>query len=373
MWPDGINLRPHIAEVVGPEVEGTMADFHYRHFIYVDSDEILNTAAIMEGGLVDEEIQTLTKGFGGNIGAKFGFAALGASVGLQGNRLFKKEWKLRRTAYVAADKVLDKITTNDKVAEKASSISENAIVRCDINLRPLCSRPDGQQSHVDVDRLIRPWWQRLFTADPTVEAGRQNVYRYGKRQTMEVAMFGRDGNELTGPSLLLVLEPRWVLKPSEFSRRATIVGQVIGAKRNGEELIPAHDSYGPWFEFRRQTVPESVGQPPKKVPSQPDDEQRKRLFGVSGQGKDTEGTSTAFSDVPSTEPTQDNRLQVDRQHPSAPTKSHGRLRRFFSRKGKNATVDVEGAATIDLGRNPDGDEKEFWHASLVLRPIVIFK
>jgi hypothetical protein len=60
----------------------------------------------MEGGQVSEELHTLTKGFGGNIGAKLGFAALGASLGLQANRLFKKEWKLRRTAYVAAYKVL---------------------------------------------------------------------------------------------------------------------------------------------------------------------------------------------------------------------------------------------------------------------------
>jgi len=67
-----------------------MADFRYRHFIYLDSDEILKIAAIMEGGEVGEEVRTLQKGFGANIGAKFGFAALGASLGLQGQPEFHK-------------------------------------------------------------------------------------------------------------------------------------------------------------------------------------------------------------------------------------------------------------------------------------------
>ena len=42
-----------------------MTDFRYRCYIYLDSDEILNVAAIIEGGEASEELRNLTRGFGG--------------------------------------------------------------------------------------------------------------------------------------------------------------------------------------------------------------------------------------------------------------------------------------------------------------------
>lgn len=62
-----------------------MSPFHYRHFIYLDDQEILNIAGMMEGREIDEELNTLTKGLGGNIGAKFGLT-LGANLGVQKRR-----------------------------------------------------------------------------------------------------------------------------------------------------------------------------------------------------------------------------------------------------------------------------------------------
>jgi hypothetical protein len=34
--------------------------------------------------------------------------------------------------------------------------------------------------------------------------------------------------------LILALSPQWLLRPEEFSRRATIVGKVVGVRRDGE-------------------------------------------------------------------------------------------------------------------------------------------
>ena len=42
-----------------------MTDFRYRRYIYLDGDEILNVAAIIEVGEVSEELRNLTRGFGG--------------------------------------------------------------------------------------------------------------------------------------------------------------------------------------------------------------------------------------------------------------------------------------------------------------------
>ena len=45
-----------------------MTDSRYRCYIYLDSDEILNVAAIIEGGEVSEELHDLTRGFDGKYG-----------------------------------------------------------------------------------------------------------------------------------------------------------------------------------------------------------------------------------------------------------------------------------------------------------------
>jgi hypothetical protein len=47
-----------------------VTDFRYRRYIYLDSDEILNVAAIIEGGEVSEELRNLTRGFGGKYGGR---------------------------------------------------------------------------------------------------------------------------------------------------------------------------------------------------------------------------------------------------------------------------------------------------------------
>jgi len=358
-----------------------MPDFRYRHFIYLDSDEILNIAAIMEGGEVSEELLTLTKGLGGNIGAKFGFAAQGATLGFQGDRRFTKEWKLRRTAYVAADRVLAKLAPKNMGPVSVSSVSENAVIRCDIDLHPLLSSSYEDQPHTDVIQLIRPRWQKLLNwTDPTIKARKQAVRKYGSRQTMQVNMFGSDGNRLAEAKLLLILDPRWVLNPGEFSRRATIVGQVIGVKRPGEELFPRRDSYGPWFEFRPSSTVASSSQPIANRSAPEVDEPRMDESKVSE--KNQPGTEVSPPYVPpeaiqlqaSEEPSQD--------VPHA--KKRKKLRLWpFGDKGNRNKAEVAAAAAsahaaavvtnVDRGRHPDGDNEEAWQVSLVLRPIVIFK
>ena len=47
-----------------------MTNLRYRHYIYLDSAEPLNVAAIIEGGEVSEEPRNLTRGSGGKYGGR---------------------------------------------------------------------------------------------------------------------------------------------------------------------------------------------------------------------------------------------------------------------------------------------------------------
>jgi hypothetical protein len=226
-----------------------MADFRYRHFIYLDSGEILNTATIMTGGDVEEEMHTLKKSLGGKIGLKFGHAALGANIGGQGERNHQKEWKLRRTAYDAADRVLRELAPKDIIGDNLLNIPENRVIQCDIDLKPLPIADSPASSHARLQELLRPWWKRIFP-DPAAKVERRRIADYAQVRLTEALIFNGKSNELSKIEVLVTLDPQWILDPSGFDRRATVVAQVAGVKRPGEELVLTDDVTGAAYRFQ---------------------------------------------------------------------------------------------------------------------------
>jgi hypothetical protein len=245
---------------------------------------------------------------------------------------------------------------------------ENTIVRGDIDLHPLRSRSNDEQPRRDVNNWSIHGGEKIFTTDPAVEVRRQNVYDYGKRQTMEVRMLSDEGDELEQPKLLLVLEPQWVLKPGEFSRRATVVGQIVGVERHGEELVPSRDNYGPWFEFRRP-APASTDKPSTPIFRSPG----LLLLGETISERNQQATVASPSDLPSNAPPEGSQSQAGEQYPLDVPEDHKGRWWIFRRKHRKARADVEAAANIDLGLHCEPGDERTWHASVVLRPIVIFK
>jgi hypothetical protein len=136
--------------------EDNVTNFSYRHYIDLGGDEFLNVAAI-EGGEPSEELRNLTRGFGGNIGAKTGFVA--------------------------------------------SSMSDNMVLQCDVNLHPMRSHSSEDQPHPDVKNLICPWREGLFAAKPAVKLRLQNVRKHGGRQQILADTFDRKRNDLPGREL----------------------------------------------------------------------------------------------------------------------------------------------------------------------------
>jgi hypothetical protein len=220
-------------------------DFQYRHFLYLDSSEVLSVAAVIEGGEVTEELHTLVKELGGNIGIKFALASLGVGLGARGGRRFHKEVKLRRTVYVQARRVLNALPDNDisgSFEKTPLRISENDVVRCYID----------PQSDSDLNKrigdltgrdpvagwpLVRSWRQRAFRRDPANRAAKKRVSVLGQRFFAEFTISGTSNNTLTENSVLVLLDPLWMLDLPWFSRHATIIGQVIGVRRSDEQLI----------------------------------------------------------------------------------------------------------------------------------------
>jgi hypothetical protein len=223
-----------------------MSDFQYRHFIYLDSEEILSVAPIIDGGEISDDIHTLTRQLGGRLGADFGIKTLGAriSLGGDGSKSYKREFKLRQTAYVAANKVLNALKPDDIDLKKITSTVEKTIVKCDVNLHML--KADGKP---------RKKWRDKFwrTNDP------RKTYndKYGERQDMCVELLNSRSNDFTGTVLLLALEPQWLLKPYEFDRRATVIGQVVAVRREQEKTVENSDGT---FKFALQTEPAAIPQ-----------------------------------------------------------------------------------------------------------------
>jgi hypothetical protein len=81
----------------------------YRSFLYLDSDEVLNSLSALEGGDVDEVLtKTGSEGAGGLEG-QVGAGPLKAKGGKKSARKFEEEMKVKRTIHSAASTLLRKL------------------------------------------------------------------------------------------------------------------------------------------------------------------------------------------------------------------------------------------------------------------------
>lgn len=223
-----------------------MADFRYRHFVYVDSNEILNVAAILDEGEVVEELHRLTKDLGANVGLKFGLKLLGLDIGAKGGRNLEKEWKIRRTVYTSADRVLGKLDI--KKFDTEGSVTENRVIQCDIRLTPPI-----RESEVHLSQWQKLWFG-VSRKDIQVECAKLRMERISEPIiAAEFEVLGT-GDRTKGEKVLVVLQTRFMLDLPGFMRRATIVGQVIGVKQEDEQLLITSNGDGVGYEFIKRHI-----------------------------------------------------------------------------------------------------------------------
>jgi hypothetical protein len=226
-------------------------DFPYRHFVYLNGDEVLNIAAVIEGGEVIEEIHTLAKGFGGHFGLKFALAAVSPELGVGGHRRFEKELKLRRTVYVQADKVLTKLkNSRGLVSSPGQGATENKIINCDIDLELLRKQFGHQRPRWNTKIISSRWW-KIFTRDKAVQLKEDRIDFFGQETfPVEFPVLSSDSTDgIAKAHILAILDAQWMLDLTSFSRRATVIGQIIGVARPGEQLVYGANADGALFDF----------------------------------------------------------------------------------------------------------------------------
>jgi hypothetical protein len=221
-----------------------MPDYVYRRYVYIDTDEVMAHATVMDGGEISDEVRTITRQRGGKIGAELGpkLIPFNLSIAANASRSIKQQFKIRQTAYVATDKVIKNIK-KDKVLQERG-IREGMVIECDVFLERLRTVPDDQQ--VKPDSWVA---RRQEERDPRIKWARL----YANRQDMAVEALSIR-REVDNSVVILALSPQWLLRPDEFSRCATIVGKVVGVKREGEMAEDAHDGT---LDFRRQATSKS--------------------------------------------------------------------------------------------------------------------
>jgi hypothetical protein len=322
-----------------------MSDFMYRHYIYVDSDEVLTTAAIMDHGITTDEFHRTTKEFGGGLGAKFLWALVPVDLSVRGGWRHEKEWKIRQSAYTTTEKVLDKIAPR---ATEITELSHGQVIRCDIELPSSTSyyANDGELGYdwPVVKQIARSWWQGLLTQDPGKKAAKR-LDKLDRRRLVSCSVL--DSSGISAPkTALLTLKPRYILDLADFSRRATIVGQVVDIRRDGEQLSVIKGGDRTWYEWSR--VIDSSGSEGS----------------THGESRPEESTSPNVVAVRDTAPAG----EMDQSKKST-TKKPGKIRRFLHLGREKGNPDSK-ALDAKLHEVTPADEKE---TTIVLRPIVIFK
>lgn len=204
-----------------------MTEYVYRRYLYIDTDEIMAYATVMDGGEISDEVRTITRQSGGKIGAELGpkLIPFSLSIGLNSDRFSSKQFKIRQSAHVATDKVITGIKKDKKGSDiNEEGIKEGMVIECDVFLEELRKVP--------VDDQVKPlnWREKRREAkDPRIVYARE----YSIHQDILADALGiRTG--AANAVLILALSPQWLLRPEEFSRRATIVGKVVGVRRDGE-------------------------------------------------------------------------------------------------------------------------------------------
>jgi hypothetical protein len=211
----------------------------------------------MDGGEITDDVRTITRNMGGKFGGELGLKLIPVklSFGADASKFSSRQFKIRQTAYVATEKVIrgikkDRSGTNINERE----VREGMVIEFDVFLDRLRKSPAAES--------LAPahWWERRQEAkDPRIAY----VRMYSRCQDMVVKALGmkKDGADTT---LILALSPQWLLRPEEFSRQATIVGKLVGVKRDGESATDTGDGIldFTWTDNGSQDVVQRPSDPP---------------------------------------------------------------------------------------------------------------
>lgn len=199
----------------------------YRHFLYLDGDEVLNALSGILGGEEADRLESVVNELGGNTGAKFSLLGVGVQFGAKGSRQTKRELRLRATIHSRVQRFLDEIEERHGVGKVESPAQLRAAYEgMLVEFRAYLHSLGGNQELIVASTPTRR--ERLLRLDPIEIAQRERVRALGgKSRVVTVVDVLGDGNGHATVALELRSEALLVERLDEFARAATIVGQVL--------------------------------------------------------------------------------------------------------------------------------------------------
>lgn len=226
----------------------------YKRFLYVDEAEVLNSLSGIEGGAIEEILQTMgeegSKGLGIDVGASVPAAGSATARGnVKKSQKLEEEIRRKRTIHSATVALLDKLQKDEAIGIIEGPYTPEIYEQLEENM-PL---------QFEAEIRVHPLHQLVSVVKAWAEMARD--FGFDKKETNEInavarqietAFHGRDGKRRTivvfaetegdDPDYRFVLPIRAndLLVPlDDFTGRATFVAQVDHILDEGEEVLAA--------------------------------------------------------------------------------------------------------------------------------------
>jgi hypothetical protein len=208
----------------------------YRRFLYLDSEDIVNSLSSVQGGLVEKATERVLESAGKNLGGSLAAGGARLELGGKKGRDVERQMELRQTVHFAVSALLDELEGAREIVHASAvglgSIEENALLELHADLY-LC-RSERSQARALEEDANRSLWERLFgRSDPQSALRKQGL----GAEVIAIA----DVTDAGWKPVVLRLQSEYLrVDPSHFCRRATIVGQVEGRPQQ-DELVKVID------------------------------------------------------------------------------------------------------------------------------------
>jgi hypothetical protein len=210
----------------------------FRHFLYLDKEEILNALSGIQGGAVEEAVDEFVRSGEGNLGVSIAVGSQGLTVGSKSAKQLKRGLKRRQTLHAAVAALLHALRYQIRKLPEVTptAIDENMLVQFECILCHCRSRAVSDAYEAEEKaREERGWFERRFDRDVPTE--KERVDRGSGLGARFVAL-ASPVNSQSGPKFVLCLDSdHLVVPPTEFERRVTVVGQVVGKPRDDELIV----------------------------------------------------------------------------------------------------------------------------------------
>jgi hypothetical protein len=216
----------------------------FRHFLYLDEEEVLNALSGVQGGAVEEAVDEIVRSGERNLGVSIAIGGQGLSLGTKSAKQMKRDIRRRQTVHAAVAALVHAL--NDQIMKLPRptevKIEENSLVLFHCDLCYCQSRAVREAYEKEREALAsRNWIERLFDRREQHEK-RDRDRAAGIGEAFVALAFPADHPQ---PRFVIWLDSQYLVVPlAEFSRRATVVGQVVGTPRSGEQVVLEGHDFG---------------------------------------------------------------------------------------------------------------------------------